>query len=130
MCKGEVIIKKILQAGDTKSLEVCGKQHQYQNGQEQTEGKRKENVMCHMSHVRCHVSCVMCHMSGVTFHLSPITCHLSQTVTATATDPPPAYTPIMHSRLVCKDPQNLKNVKSQKIIELSKTGIHIEVCQY
>ena len=32
-----------------------------------------------------------------------LTCHLSLTITATATDPPPANSPTMHSRLVCKE---------------------------
>ena len=43
-------------------------------------------------------SCVVCHMS-------PVSCHLSLTPTVTATDPPPANSPTMHSSLVCKDQQ-------------------------
>ena len=42
-------------------------------------------------------------MSCVRCHLSPVTCHLSLTPTATSTDPPTAYSPTMHSRLVHQD---------------------------
>ena len=53
--------------------------------------------MCHMSRVPCHLSCVMCHMS-------PATCHLSPTPSrATASDPPTANSPILHSMLVCRE---------------------------
>ena len=52
--------------------------------------------MCLMPRVMCQVLCV--------------TCHLSLRPTATATDPPPANSHIMHSRLVPKDPKT----KSQK----------------
>ena len=48
-----------------------------------------------MSHVTFHMSHVTCRMLRVT-------CHLSLTPTATATDPSPANSPIMHSRLVCQ----------------------------
>ena len=33
----------------------------------------------------------------VRYHFSPVTCHMSLTPIATATDPPPAYSPTMHS---------------------------------
>ena len=66
-------------------------------------------VRCHVSHVTCHVSCVMCHMAHVT-------CHLSLTPTATATEPPPAYSPIMHSRLVCKEPKTKKKLQRANTI--------------
>ena len=36
-------------------------------------------------------------------HMSDVTCHLLLTPTATATDPPPANSPTMHSRLVHQD---------------------------
>ena len=55
--------------------------------------KRKKNI--YMSPVTCHMSCVTC-------FLSPVTCHMSLTQTATATDPPPANSPLFHSKLVCK----------------------------
>ena len=45
-----------------------------------------------------HVSGVMCLMSPVTGHMS-----LMPTATATEKDPPPAYSPTMHSRMGCKD---------------------------
>ena len=48
----------------------------------------------------CHVSCVMYHVYCVRCHVSCVMCHLSQTPTAKATDPPPAYYPTRHSRLV------------------------------
>ena len=54
--------------------------------------------------------CVTCHMLHVTCHLSP-----TLTATATATEPPPANSPTMHSRLVCLKPKlkNSKHVKTQ-----------------
>ena len=71
----------------------------------------------------CHVSRVMC----CVLH---ITCHLSLTSTATATDPPPANLPIMHSRLVRKDPRTQKLFKTQKIIETSKNQKCLDARQY
>ena len=49
-----------------------------------------------------------------------VTCLLSLKLTATATDPPTANSPIMHSRLVCKDPKTRKNFKTLNIIETAK----------
>ena len=63
---------------------------------------------------RRKMSCVRCHVSGVTRHVSPLTCHLWITPTATATDPPNANSPIMHSRLVCKEPKTKKIQKRKK----------------
>ena len=83
-------------------------------------------VMCHLSCVMCHVSCVMCHVSYVACRVSSVTCHLSQTQTATATDPPPANSPFVQSRLVHKDPQiqknieNKKNIWNEKILKMSR----------
>ena len=74
-----------------------------------------------MSHVTCQVTRVMCHVSYITFHVSCVACHLSITPTASATDPPPANSPNMHSRLVPKDPKTLKKFKTQKIIKTAKT---------
>ena len=51
----------------------------------------------HVSHVMCRLSCVMC--------------HLSLTPTANATQPPPVNSPIIQSRLVCKDPKHEKYSK-------------------
>ena len=48
-----------------------------------------------MSFVRCHMSCVMCRMS-------PVTCHMSLTPTATATDPTPANSPTVLSRMLLR----------------------------
>lgn len=45
----------------------------------------------HVPHVRWNISCVTCHLSSVTCHLPPVT-----KTTATATEPPPAKSPIMH----------------------------------
>ena len=73
-------------------------------------------VMCHFSCVMCHVSCVMCHVSYVACRVSSVTCHLSLTQTATATDPPPANSPFVQSRLVHKDPQIQKNIEKKKNI--------------
>ena len=62
----------------------------------------------------CHVSGVMCHdVSYVTWLVSPVTCHLSLTLTATATDPPPANSPSMYSKLVRKDPKTHKIFQKQ-----------------
>ena len=47
----------------------------------------------------------MCHVSLVTCHLSPVTYHLS--LMPTATDPHPANSLNMHSRLVCEDPKTI-----------------------
>ena len=55
-------------------------------------------------------------MSRVTCHMSPVpvTSHMSLTPTVTATDPPSANYPTMHSRLVWED---LKKKNTLKIIE-------------
>ena len=45
------------------------------------------------------LSGVRCQVSGVRFCMSPLTCHMSVTPTATATDPTPAKSPSMHSRM-------------------------------
>ena len=101
--------KTILHTGDTESLRIVA---QYRNGQ-----KRKvKNVMCRVSRVMCHVS--------------RVTCHLSLTPTATATDPFPANSPIMHSRLVRKKTQkfqkqkNIKTAKAQKSRGMPILAIH------
>ena len=62
------------------------------------------------------MSNVMCHVSRVMYHLSPVTCHLSLTPTAPATYRPPANSPMMHSRLVCKEarPRKLLNAKNHQ----------------
>ena len=73
------------------------------------EEKEKQNI-----YIMCQVSNVMCYVSDVN-------CHMSLTPTATATNPPPANSPIMHSRLVRKDPKIGTNFKRQKIIETTKT---------
>ena len=68
----QVIIRtvKILHTGDTESLHVWGQQHQYPNGQKQTERKRKKRetnyVTCNLSGVTCQVSRVACHLTPVT----------------------------------------------------------------
>ena len=62
---------KIPHTGNTEYLDVCEK--------------------CHVLGVRSDLSCVM-------FHVSPVTCHIS--LTATVTDPPPANSPTMHSRML------------------------------
>ena len=69
-----------------------------------------------MSGIKCHVFCVMCHVSRVMCRVSCLTCHLPLMLTVTATNPPPANSSIMHSRLVCKDPKTKKNFK--KVLKL------------
>ena len=58
------------------------------------------HVMCHASHVMCRVSRIMRHMSCIPCHMSPVMFTFSL-----ATDPPPANSPTMLSRLVIKDPK-------------------------
>ena len=60
------------------------------------------------------MSFVTCHMSHVTWQMSPVACHLSITPTVTATDPPPAYSPTMHSRLILKDLKIIKKIQNTK----------------
>ena len=55
----------------------------------------------------------MCHMFRATCCMSPVTYNLSLMPTATATFHPPANSPTMHSRLVCKDQKKTKNAKNQ-----------------
>ena len=69
---------------------------------------------CHMSCITCHVSCVMCHILCVMCHMSRVSCHLSLAPTGTATDPHPANSPIMHSRLVCKDHKTKQKYQKAK----------------
>ena len=123
---------KIQHTGDTESLDLCRKKHQYQNKQRQIKRGRKKKkeykkkscvicqvsrVTCHMSHIMCQVSFVTCCVSPVICHLSPVTCHLSLTPTVTATDPLPANSFIMHSRLARKDPktqrEKIRNAKTR-----------------
>ena len=85
--------------------------------------EQKIKIKCHVSRITCHVSCVM-------LLVSHVTCHLSLTPTATATDPPPANSPIMHSRLVGKEPKIPKKFKTQIITKTTKTKKGLEVCQY
>ena len=59
-----------------------------------------------MSHTTCNVSCTMYPVTHVAFCRSPVICHLSLMPKATATDPPPANSPTMHSRMVGKDQKN------------------------
>ena len=57
--------------------------------------------------VTCRISRITCHVSREPYHVNRVTCHLSLTPTATATDPPHANFPFMHSRLVSKDPTSV-----------------------
>ena len=59
-----------------------------------------------VSHFTCNVSCTMYHVTHVACRRSPVICHLSLMPKATATDPPPANSPTMHSRMVGKDQKN------------------------
>ena len=77
-------------------------------------------VILNRSGVTSHLSCVMFHVPCVTSCVSLATCHLSLTLTATAPDPPPAKSPIMHSRLVHKDPRTQKKSNCKEDIENTK----------
>ena len=68
-------------------------------------------------------------MSCVMWDLSHVTCDLSLTSTATATDPPPANSPTMHSWLVCRAPNN-KKCKTKKSLKPQNGKTSLEVCQY
>ena len=55
--------------------------------------------------------------------LSPVTCHISPTPTVTATDPPPANSPTLHSRMVHQDRNpRLKNILKPKQGGLESSG--------
>ena len=69
------------------------------------------NVTCHVSCIICHVSCARCHMTFLMCRVSPVTCQLSLTPTATATDPSPSNSRIMHSGLVRKEPKTRRKEK-------------------
>ena len=72
--------------------------------------KRKRKIRKKLSHVIYHLLGVMCHMSHVTCHMSHVTFSLSPMLRATATGPPLANFPTMHSKLVHQDrTQNPKN---------------------
>ena len=75
--------------------------------------KKKTLVMCYMSRVTYHMSHVAC-------HLSPVICHLSLAPTATATDPPPANSPIIHSRLARKIQKRERFSKRQKSLKMKR----------
>ena len=97
-------------------------------------------VMCHVLCVICHVSFVICHVSHITYplsrvtsHLSPVTCHMPPVPchlspvtkpTATATDPPPANSPVMYSRLKWKT-----NIGEETSQELRKAALRVVGCQ-
>ena len=92
----------------------------------QTETDRKERRRKEEEQIiRCQVSGVTCQVSHVAccFHMSPV---MSLTPTATSTVPPSANYPFfIHSRLVQKDLQTRKNVKTQKNHWNSKTSLAI-----
>ena len=93
----------------------------------------KEKIICHVSRGICNVSCVLCHVSCscVTCCVSPVTCHLSLMRTSTATDPPPANSPTMHSTLFAKTQKPRINIQNPKYNQnVKNTKQHLEVCQY
>ena len=70
--------------------------------------------MCHVSYVICQVSCVVCHMTRVTYHLSLSPQPQPQTLTLLT---PPLCTVGWFEQTK----KNKKKVKTQKIIEKTKT---------
>ena len=73
---------------------------------------QQKNVTCKVLHVTWHVSCVRC-------HLSCVTCHMSLTATTTATDPPPANSPLCTVGW-SQRPTNQKKSKRQKSLKWQK----------
>ena len=55
-----------------------------------------------------HVSPVSCHMSSVMCGVSPVNCYMSLTSTAITTDPLPANSFSMNSRIVYKEQTNIQ----------------------
>ena len=66
---------------------------------------------------KCHVLGVSCPVSGITCHMEPVTCHHSLMPTVTVTDYCPANSPIMQSRLVCKEPKPKNKSKFKKLLK-------------
>ena len=54
------------------------------------------------------------------YYFRDVECHLSLRPTDIATDPPPANSSTMHSKLVYKDPKTRKIFKMQKNYETAK----------
>ena len=83
----------------TRILSTCG------DSRTDTKTDRKLKRMGEKSSIMCQVSLVTFPVSRVRVlcPVSPVTCHLQLTLTVTATGPPSANSPIMHSRLVRKD---------------------------
>ena len=77
------------------------------------------------AYVMCHVTQVMCNVSCVTSYLSPVTYNLS--LMQTATDPHPANSPTIQSKLVLEDPKTQKSWRTEKIkkgvLSFPKLGI-------
>ena len=78
--------------------------------------------MFQVSQIMCKVSGVRCLMTHVACHLLSVTCHMSLTLTAKATYPPPANSPIMHCRLFHKDPKKIIKPKNvMRYVNISDT---------
>ena len=72
----------------------------------------------------------MCHVSHFPVHLLHVNCHLSLTPTATATDPPPANSPTMHSWLVFKDPKYQQKNQNPKDHQNGPRKTRVPVSQH
>ena len=81
-----------------------------------------------VSGVTCHVSHVTCQMSHVKCCMPHVTCHMSLTPTAIATDPPPANSPTLHSRMVCKDKRFFLNARPFKLHSEPQFSILSPLC--
>ena len=77
-------------------------------------------IIALIPHLTCNVSCTMYHGIPVACRRSPVICHLSLMPKATATDPPPANSPTMHSRMVGKDQKNQNKTQSKQKREEKK----------
>ena len=96
-------LKKVLHMGDTELIDM---EQILAPIPKRTKTNRKGPTNIFL----LHVVCVTYHMSLVICHIKCFACHLSLMPSATATDPPPANSPTMHSRLVWKYPKKAQNI--------------------
>ena len=69
-------------------------------------------------------------MLQTVYYFRDFTCHLSLRSKDIATDPPPANSYTMHSRLVYKDPKTRKIFKTKFFMKRQNGQKCLEVCQF